>query len=376
MKRINALESLRGLLALWVVAGHVFRYAGYGDGMRLGFLAPGYAVDVFIILSGFVIFYLLDHQRLSYRDFICRRFFRLAPLFFAVVLVSIPSTWWQLDVLKAIPWHSDKLGQSITIQEDTIEHLGQHILAHATMLHGLLSNAILPSSEYSLVGQAWSISVEWQFYLVAPLFFWLIVTRRWYALAAALVVICAVRFTNYGGEGFGIRQGGFFLIGIFSYYAYRRLENVRLDCRMIDGLAMAAVALVYMFLVQSLSLFIWIAVFALLIAARQERQTLPQRVALNILNHPSMQWLGRISYSVYLIHALVIFAVANVILGVAPEIEQAPFAAILMAATGAATLIISALSYRLIERPGIALGQRLTAAQPTVPPTNRGQIPA
>lgn len=58
--------------------------------MACPFPTPGYAVDVFIILSGFVIFYLLDHQHLSYRVFICRRFFRLAPLFFLVVLIAIP----------------------------------------------------------------------------------------------------------------------------------------------------------------------------------------------------------------------------------------------------------------------------------------------
>jgi peptidoglycan/LPS O-acetylase OafA/YrhL len=58
--------------------------------MKLGMLAPGYADDVFIILCG-ASSYLLGHQKPIYPDFICRRFFRLAPLFFAVVLVSIPT---------------------------------------------------------------------------------------------------------------------------------------------------------------------------------------------------------------------------------------------------------------------------------------------
>ena len=62
-KRINELESLRGVLALWVVVGHILPSAGILD-TAMGpfkFLAKGeLAVDVFIIMSGFFIFYLLD----------------------------------------------------------------------------------------------------------------------------------------------------------------------------------------------------------------------------------------------------------------------------------------------------------------------------
>ena len=39
------------------------------------------------------------------------------------------------------------------------------------MLHGIVPETILPRSSIALLGPAWSISLEWQFYLVAPLLF-------------------------------------------------------------------------------------------------------------------------------------------------------------------------------------------------------------
>ncbi|MBC8038204.1 MAG: acyltransferase family protein, partial [Rhizobiales bacterium] len=89
--RIHEFEALRGALAAWVVIGHVFKHSGYAPDALYPFPLlgdPGMPVDVFIILSGFVIFSLLDHKHEGYWPFITRRFFRLFPLFLVVLLVS------------------------------------------------------------------------------------------------------------------------------------------------------------------------------------------------------------------------------------------------------------------------------------------------
>src|SRR5580698_7425705 len=80
MKRVHEFEALRGFLALWVVIGHCFRDTGYmpKDLGHFGLLAdPGFAVDVFIALSGFVIFDLVETKHEGYGPFITRRFFRI-----------------------------------------------------------------------------------------------------------------------------------------------------------------------------------------------------------------------------------------------------------------------------------------------------------
>lgn len=362
MGRIGTLEALRGVMALWVVIGHAIRHAGYMPadfGPLRPLFEPGHAVDVFIILSGFVIFFLLDRQPGTYRVFIVRRFFRLFPLFVVVLLVSAALHGWKTDALALLPWPSDALASSQRIHAETAEHFWTHLLVHLTMLHGLVSGPILPSSDYAFVGQAWSISVEWQFYLVAPFLFWLVVEGRWRALAATIVLICVVRFTNYGHEGFAVRQAGYFFVGILSFYAYRRLRDARLNALMIDAMVLVAVAVVYMFLARGLSLMIWAAVFGLVIAEHQSNLTVVQRFGLALLNHPLLLWLGKVSYSVYMVHLLAMTAAIYALRALAPAMTQSSFALALVGWSIAGTVALAALTYRFVERPGMAFGKRL-----------------
>jgi peptidoglycan/LPS O-acetylase OafA/YrhL len=50
-------------------------------------------------------------------------------------------------------------------------------LAHLFMMHGAVPNDVLPHSEYAFNMPAWSISLEWQFYLVAPLFIFVLLKQ-------------------------------------------------------------------------------------------------------------------------------------------------------------------------------------------------------
>lgn len=90
--RLALLEGLRGFLALYVVLDHSLEYSGVDEiAHPLGFLRGGrYAVNEFVILSGFVIFYLLDKRTEGYRAFITRRFFRLYPIAILMFAVAVP----------------------------------------------------------------------------------------------------------------------------------------------------------------------------------------------------------------------------------------------------------------------------------------------
>lgn len=68
------------------------------------------------------------------------------------------------QIVKDIAW-SDKA------------HLPMHALAHLFMMHGAVPNDVLPHSEYAFNMPAWSISLEWQFYLVAPLFIFVLLKQ-------------------------------------------------------------------------------------------------------------------------------------------------------------------------------------------------------
>ena len=189
MKRIPEFEALRGFLAVWVLVGHALLLSGY-ESSDLGGLRvlafPVFAVDVFIILSGFVIFSLLDHKDEGYGPFIIRRFFRLFPLFIVVIALSASLAGFTQHQLETFPWQTQQIVLSARFAKDTIDYLPWQVAVHLTMLHGLVPPWLLPSSTYALIPPAWSVSVEWQFYLVAPLLFGLL--RKSVAAISGLLV--------------------------------------------------------------------------------------------------------------------------------------------------------------------------------------------
>ena len=352
--RIHEFEALRGVLAVWVMVGHVVKHSGYmpEDLRGLSLLAnPGLPVDVFIILSGFVIFSLLDHKHEGYWPFIIRRFFRLFPLFLTVLVVSALFVFPILTWDAAFPWKSDFLRGVADIHKSSADYLAQHFLVHLTMLHGLVPHSLLPFSQYGIVGQAWSISVEWQFYLVAPLLFYLL-KHRPMALGLLVLGLMVWHSRYWLGEGFALNQGQFFLIGIVSYYLYRNLAGS--GPQLFLG-ACAAIAILFWTSLRPVSLSIWVVALAAAMHAKAGGKNPFSYLA--SLAMP--QWLGRISYSVYLWHALVILCLSRAILTSQPGISQSRYMLLLMASTLVVSLALSALSFRLIERPGMDAGRHL-----------------
>lgn len=361
--RILSLEAIRGLLALWVTIGHTIEHSGYpAANLKLfKFLTnPGLAVDCFIILSGFVIFMLLDSRRASYTEFIVRRFLRLAPLFFAVMLVSVLTFGWQIEVIANTPWRNQVIVNDMRLHLNTLQYLPQHVLAHLTLLHGLIPDRFLPASQYAIVGQAWSISVEWQFYLVAPALFFLIATRKWYALGSVIVMLCLLRAVNYGGEGFAINQGAYFLIGIVSYFVWKKSEFIqRHNFRFIEVIGLLAIALIYFTMSRTMSLILWTVVFLAILAERHPEPTLFQKIISSVLHQPFLQWLGKISYSMYMIHMLVLYAVFSCLFHAFPGISNTSFLMVALPMVVVLTVMLSAITYRFIEAPGMKLGSVL-----------------
>jgi peptidoglycan/LPS O-acetylase OafA/YrhL len=360
MKRIHEFEALRGVLALWVVVGHVLKHSGYSAGMLgpFGLLAePGWPVDLFIILSGFVIFNLIDHKHEGYVPFIVRRFFRLYPVYLTAIVASAIFAGTYLDWLQGFPWKTPFIEGTIRVAQQTDASLVPQFLVHLTMLHGLVPDSILTASQYAIIGQAWSISVEWQFYLVAPLLYFALRNRPLLLIAIVLGIV-ALHSRYWLGEGFAVNQAGYFLIGIVCYFAYKHSDRWPLDpVHVWLGVAVAAMALAF-FLTKPVSLVLWFAVFGAAVLGKREKRN-PISALFNLA---PMQMLGRISYSIYLCHILVMAGVSLTILRAMDHVTQLEHMALLMAFTVPLTIALSALTFRFIEKPGMNLGQRVAKA--------------
>lgn len=316
--RLHGLDGLRGLMAWWVVAGHIGHTFGSENPVLAG---NGLAVDVFIILSGFVIAKLIEEQREDYATFITRRALRLFPLYLAVLLASALLLPVFHEAVTAFPDNARNAARASHAGE-AMANLPLHLAAHIPLLQGIVPGFVLEHSPYTIVGQAWSVSLEWQFYLVAPLVMGALATRRYALLAAFCAVLIALSL--HMGPAFLGSKLALFAVGIGSY-RYPRLLLLAVPLALgADGIAVIV------------PLAIWAAALPVANSA--------------LMGAAPLRYLGDRSYSVYLVHMLPLY--------VGGWFTQDALALSAIVVFG--TLALSHFTYRYIELPGIALGKRLT----------------
>lgn len=365
MKHIKEFDGLRGLLATWVLLAHVF-HLGHLERLRQIADAP-VAVDVFIILSGFVIFNLLDRGE-TYRDFITRRFLRLFPAFFLSLLFCV-----LLAVLLPMPMPTSE-------QPDETFYLGKeqmlvpHLLAHVTMLHGAVPDQILAGSSLSYLPPAWSISLEWQFYLLAP-FLFAFLKRPNFRLGLVVALLVALRVVlnprlasssflpslTFGSfNAFLPQQLELFLVGGVSYFVWKWLSarEGKLKLRT-DWLALLMVPMVLV-LTRRPAVALWAGLFLLLVGIWFGPSSPLARGVVSSLNCRPLQWLGMISYSLYIVHWPVLVLVRFGIEQIFPQSGLALGAVLLGAFGFALSLGLAGLMYWRVEKPFMDYARELT----------------
>lgn len=375
MKHFRSIDGLRAWLAWTVVLCHVTLQTGADIKWPLigKFENSGVqAVCIFIIISGFVITHLLIEKRENYLPYISRRFLRIYPIYFVCLCLGIGATFLHVQAF------ADPPAGVIVPQPDLFAlELGSlnngdfawQLAAHLTLLHGAISNHILPASSYMFLGPAWSLSLEWQFYLVAPLILVALRTRTGQALIALATV-----------AGYGAYQQGWlgqffdpsFLPGAGLYFAVgiaTRLLFTKLPVFKTYPLAAMIVALGFCFMSHKLLPFMfWAAFVAWLRTVPAAAQTGSLAgVAFNAaFNSRTAHYLGTRSYSTYLIHepiinAVVFLCIKRFALGLLPT------TLITLLVTVPLTLVASMVLYRLVEAPAIAYGRRLFSEVPVRP---------
>ncbi len=350
MRRIQIVEGLRGILALWVLFAHVLASAGLGTHWvgPFSILANGVnAVDVFIIVSGFVIFYLLDTSRESYQQFIWRRFLRLYPVYLICLVVSALTIKLVIYDYSHAPWPTSVHNIMVMIANTSYALLPYHLIAHLTMTHSIIPDHVLLYSDYAILGPAWSLSLEWQFYLIAPLIF-LSITRSVTSAYVMIIIAVALHATITGVEGCLPRHIPNFAVGIASYYLLKQSWRPTWPL-----LAPAGVALTY-FMTRDPALTIWSIIFFV----EFQSETLLSTAMRSFLESGILLWLGKISYSVYLSHMIVLtIMMALLYSGGAGSLGQWPFFILLLLSTVAGTLSLSWVLFVYVERPAIAFGK-------------------
>lgn len=345
--KIRSLHGLRGLMAWWVVTGHIVQAFGWHP---LLIDSPELAVDVFILLSGFVIAMLVERKAEPYPVYILRRAFRLFPLYLPLLLVSAALLPMQLAVWEALP-PTAGTRDHVVLAQAAMVHLPFHLGIHAALLQGLVPTAWSEGVAVSVIAQAWSVSLEWQFYLVAPFLIAALYRQAWLRVAVMVIVLelAAPWFTTaFLGVKILLFVGGIATRMAMTPDLRRQGLAIALLC--------AGVTVARDGVMELVPLGIWAGVIASSLARAGSAGSVPARLLGSRIGYH----MGEISYAVYLIHFIVFFLATYTatrlgLVGTA-RASLVPVLTIGLAYPAALTC------HHLIERPGIRIGSRLARA--------------
>lgn len=371
-ERFVALDALRGVFAVIVV---LFHYALYFNTplTHVVWLKSGYLmVDAFFVLSGFVMVHASAGRLQTPGDagaFMVRRFFRLWPLHALVLL------WLILQELT-----------KLYLQHAQGVDVAHQAFSEAFALDKLAASLMLVHSLGLFEGQvwnvpSWSISTEFYAYLVFVMVAWRAGTTRLLVVSALVLLIALYWLLQLPENTMDVTtQGGFarclygFFAGVLAYYAYIWIKqrNGLLAC--VAGLQWPIVILlcIYMTLAGSgpLGFFAPAVFFLVVLAFASDRGSLA-----GALQMAPLRFLGKISYSIYLVHypmILLVFRVLELIqrrmdIGLTYELvhgypllgfAQGWQTLVFMALLSALILLASYLSWRWVEVPCQAFGRR------------------
>jgi peptidoglycan/LPS O-acetylase OafA/YrhL len=387
--RLEFLDALRGIAALVVAVQHLGEphWVGLVGWSHHWFRLGEFGVLLFFLCSGFIIPASLE-RRNDLVEFWIGRFFRLWPLYLAVLAVVLGA--WGLTLRYAPP-------EGYRGWEDSLLNL--------SMLQVFTTRPLI-------IGASWTLGYELVFYLLVSVLFLLGLHRNsattasvllvgalglggttslfmlqtrpahWWAFPVAgllLVMVAAGRVRGLGRQVALVAMGAVVVVALANrphgmYNSLLLLGSMfvgtvlyRWTAGQVSGRTAATVYSLGL-VVIGLAQYTWhfgyteplsgqtpqwwteagtfagaYLVFGAALLLRSYRWPRP------------LVYLGTISYSVYLLHALVLILF--------PQMPGGPWAR--FGAMMATTLVGAALTYRFVEKPGIALGRRITAARRT-----------
>jgi peptidoglycan/LPS O-acetylase OafA/YrhL len=303
MQRMTRLDGLRGVLAVYVMLGHAAPYTEL-PGWILAALHHGEAaVDLFFCLSGLVVIQSLERFDFYAWRFLRARARRLLPVYFFVLAVAVALLLLGSPVA-AMPWVSAADAGFWAAPPG----MAWHVLAHLALLQGLIPQGVSPWVWISVLPPAWSLSTEFQFYLLVAT----LRVRKLGALAILLLGVAAVyrllplpAYWQFS-KAFLPDAAGYFALGVAS------VGLLRGEGRVVFGVVFGGVCLLGLVSGEAwkiLTPVVWGAVLWVQMRAfgsqvmgyARLRRANPS-YGFRVLDWRVVQWLGAVSYPLYLVN--------------------------------------------------------------------------
>jgi len=369
-RRLRALDGLRGVAAFLILFHHATWTSHISEAL---FVANSYVVvDLFFILSGIIISekYMTVISRPSEGIyFVVRRFFRVYPvhLLALAMLVSL-----EISKLLAITL----LGVQVGTQRPFSGNYSIELL----VMNLFLLQGLNVSSLVSWNGPSWSISTEFAAYILFALACVAQLGRsRLFHFSAlvfsigayAWVIANAANYNMTSQWGILRSVAGFSIGMLLAVYlpVLRRLITGLVAYRV--DIAVAAVAVAMIASVPGPLLYLVVPLFAILVALVHD----DQGSLATVLGHRVIQTLGRLSYSIYMLHTffvvLILIALKRLahgpttfdpVRGTDVVLINPWLGDLVLLVLVVVVLLASHISFSRVERPGRALGSRLLEA--------------
>ncbi|MBA8795192.1 peptidoglycan/LPS O-acetylase OafA/YrhL [Friedmanniella endophytica] len=362
--RILPMEGLRGLAVLLVFCVHIRLFnvwvrpdAGIEVPINVGWQLGQSGVDLFFVLSGYLIYGAVIRRPIRYDRFLTRRVQRIYPVFLVMFAAYVV-----LDLV---------LPDSHRIPSGVLPAIG-YLAENLALLPGILP--ITP-----LLTVAWSLSFEFCYYLLIPVAVLALRMRAWrpWARIAFFAGVSVLMFVlGWAGHADLIRMA-MFLAGVIVFeilngFGWRPTPRWELLAVVVAVLALGCLTLFEVdprggpgllglpgAVAATDRLLVLFVAFGLLCLVGFHAQGPLRRV----LVWTPLRWLGNMSYSFYLVHSLVLKALAMVLGRVLPAQPQSPvvYVGLFVVAFATAWVASSAL-YGLVERP-FSLGRAARRAR-------------
>jgi exopolysaccharide production protein ExoZ len=162
MPRLNSLTALRAIAATTVIFFHLMSPTG----TRFG----EFGVDIFFVLSGFVIAMVIDSKRISAREFLMGRLTRIVPVYWLMTIALFAAVSIRPDLFNSTTASIPNLLKSLFF----IPYRKENGLIHPMLFVG------------------WSLNYELLFYMISGVVLILFRRYRLASISAVLLIVFAV----------------------------------------------------------------------------------------------------------------------------------------------------------------------------------------
>lgn len=345
--KVLSVHYLRGLAALMVVALHYSFYLP--ENISVFFGSGSVGVDIFFLISGFIITFATRKRADTLYNFSIKRFFRIYPLFIIIWVTSMLTVNADASILSKL----------------------QSLFLFMVDYNG--SNA--PAFGFNLMGPPWTLTYEILFYAIFGIS--MCISHKYRALISGLsivIIVFGLQFIFNGNVSLAAQTSADMIVRHWWQVPVKILSTPILF-EFVVGMLLAEIYIrtadYRNTIVSSVILLLGVVVFTALYFSGEMRLLGFKGgiwVALTIFipfivfdklhgfkESRVMLYLGDISYSIYISHFLLLTALMHY----HPDILASHNGYVVFMFLFASCLALSSLLHRYIELPSIALGKKL-----------------